>query len=89
MTHTRRSGLVVLALGVMAGSVYVGAQANRQATAPQRDTPARQAAAETKPVKGRIAGRVSAADTGRPVQRARVLLSGPQLQGGRGVLTDD
>ena len=89
MTHTRRSGLVVLALGVMAGSVYVGAQANRQATAPQRDTPARQAAAETKPVKGRIAGRVSAADTGRPVRRARVLLSGPQLQGGRGVLTDD
>lgn len=89
MTHTRRSGLVVLALGVMAGSVSLGAQANRQATAPQRDTPARQAAAETKPVKGRIAGRVSAADTGRPVRRARLLLSGPQLQGGRGALTDD
>ena len=89
MTHTHRTGIVCLAIGVMAGTVYLGAQANRQAGPPQRDTPAQQAAAEAKPVKGRIAGRVSAADTGRPVRRARVFLSGSQVQGGRGVLTND
>ncbi len=89
MTHTRRSGLVFFALGILAGTVYLGAQANRQAQPPQRDTPAQQAASEMAPAKGRIAGRVSAADTGRPVRRARVFLSGAQLRGGRGVLTDD
>ena len=30
-----------------------------------------------------------AADTGRPVKRARVLLNAPELPGGRGALTDD
>ena len=45
MTHTHRTGIVCLAIGVMAGTVYLGAQANRQAGPPQRDTPAQQAAA--------------------------------------------
>ena len=36
-----------------------------------------------------MAGRVLAADTGRPVRRARVFLSGAQIPGGRGALTDD
>lgn len=89
MTHTRRSGIAFIAFGVMVGTASLGAQATRPARPPQRDTPAQQAGAEAAPVKGRIAGRVSAAETGRPVRRARVFLSGTQLQGGRGVLTSD
>ena len=38
---------------------------------------------------GLISGRVLAADTGRPVKRARVLLNAAELPGGRGALTDD
>jgi hypothetical protein len=38
---------------------------------------------------GRIAGRVVAADTGRPVKRARVFATAAELPSGRGVLTDD
>jgi hypothetical protein len=54
---------------------------------PSRDTPAQKqdAAAAT----GLIAGRVLAADTGRPVKRARVFVTAAELSGGRGVLTDD
>ncbi|MGE3955272.1 MAG: carboxypeptidase regulatory-like domain-containing protein [Vicinamibacterales bacterium] len=87
--------LFALSAIVLAGTVWVGAQgtarpgepASRQVS-PTRDTPAQQAAQQDAP-KGRIAGRVVAADTGRPVRRARVLLSGAQIQGGRGALTDD
>jgi hypothetical protein len=53
---------------------------------PARDTPAQPAIPIATPA--RISGRVLAADTGRPVRRARVLLAsaaGPQ----RNVLTDD
>lgn len=89
MTHTPRLGIVILAAGVMAGTVYLGAQAGRTAESPRRDTPAQQAASATAPAKGRIAGRVVAADSGRPVRRARVFLSGSQVQGGRGALTSD
>src|SRR4051794_5071707 len=55
---------------------------------PSRDTSARpqdQAPAPT----GRISGRVVAADSGRPVKRARVFINAAELQGGRGGLTDD
>ena len=38
---------------------------------------------------GLIAGRVLAADTGRPVKRARVFVTAAELPGGRGMLTDD
>ncbi len=59
-----------------------------QAQQPARDTPAAtQRGAATAP-SGFIAGRVVAADTGRPVRRARVTLSAPELPGGRGALTD-
>jgi hypothetical protein len=75
-------GLVVLAAAIAAGQSATPGQR------PSRDTPARQADQAATP-KGRIAGRVVAADTGRPVRRARVLLNGPQVQGGRGTLTDD
>ena len=54
---------------------------------PSRDTPAQKA--DATPVTGLIAGRVLAADTGRPVKRARVFASAAELSGGRGVLTDD
>jgi len=51
-----------------------------------RDTSARQTVA---PPKGRISGRVVAADNGRPVKRARVFVSAAELPDGHGALTDD
>jgi hypothetical protein len=54
---------------------------------PSRDTSA-QTQNEAQPT-GLIAGRVLAADTGRPVKRARVFASAAELSEGRGVLTDD
>jgi hypothetical protein len=50
---------------------------------PTRDTPA-----QPTPT-GRITGRVVAGDNGRPVKRARVFVTAAELQGGRGMLTDD
>ena len=47
------------------------------------------AAGRRRPPTGRITGRVLAADTGRPVKRARVFVNAAELPGGRGVLTDD
>jgi len=55
---------------------------------PPRDTPAQPSTATTAAT-GRIAGHVVAADTGRPIKRARVFLSAAELPGGRGMLTDD
>jgi len=55
---------------------------------PARDSSARPQDAAPTP-KGRITGRVVAADTGRPVKRARVFLNAAELDGGRGALTDD
>ena len=77
---------VALAL-VSLTTVLVGAQATRPGQRPNRDTPAQPGADAATPA-GRITGRVVAADTGRPVIRARVFLSGAQIQGGRGALTD-
>ena len=56
--------------------------------APARDTPAQAKDAPAVP-EGRISGRVVAADTGRPVKRARVFATAAELPQGRGVLTDD
>ncbi|MGC4084087.1 MAG: carboxypeptidase-like regulatory domain-containing protein [Vicinamibacterales bacterium] len=91
----RAASLFLLSLAVMLGTVLVGAQGttrpgqtpSRQQS-PARDTPAQDTAQQEAP-KGRITGRVAAADTGRPVRRARVFLSGSQIQGGRAALTDD
>jgi len=55
---------------------------------PARDTPAQPKDAPPVPA-GRIAGRVLAADNGRPVKRARVFAAAAELPGGRGVMTDD
>lgn len=79
---------LILVLAGASGSVALGAQVARPAQAPTRDVPA-QRSADTKTPTGRVAGRVVAADSGRPVRRARVFLSGPQVPGGRGALTDD
>lgn len=59
----------------------------RAPEAPARDTSARPK--EPPPPQGRISGRVVAGDSGRPIKRARVLISAPELPGGRGTLTDD
>src|SRR5262245_57199204 len=54
---------------------------------PARDTSAQK---DTLPTPtGRISGRVVAADSGRPVKRARVFITSSEIPGGRGVLTDD
>ena len=81
--------LSLLALLVML-AVAVGAQQAGQQTGqqPARDTPAQPKDAPPPPA-GRIAGRVLAADNGRPVKRARVFASAAELPGGRGMLTDD
>lgn len=54
---------------------------------PSRGTPSQRL--DDTPPAGVIAGRVLAADTGRPVRRARVFVAAAELPGGRGVLTDD
>src|SRR5207247_10594600 len=54
---------------------------------PPRDTSARKEAPPTPA--GRIIGRVLAADSGRPVKRARVFATAAELPGGRAMLTDE
>src|SRR4051812_20095935 len=76
--------MLAAALGAQQSAPGPG-QAPRQ---PARDTPAQPKDAPPAPG-GRITGRVLAADTGRPVKRARVFASAAELQGGRGMLTDD
>jgi len=53
-----------------------------------RDTPA-QPSGKPAVSSGRIAGRVLGADNGRPIIRALVGLTAPELPGGRSVLTDN
>jgi hypothetical protein len=98
------SGIAVVALAtaMLAGAPRLGAfnplpafrdQGDRpgQPPVPQqpaRDTSARPQEAAPTP-KGRVTGRVIAADTGRPLKRARVFINAAELDGGRGLLTDD
>jgi Carboxypeptidase regulatory-like domain len=76
-----------IASALMAASVIVASAAQQQPQQAPRDTSARPAAPAAGT--GRISGRVVAGDTGRPIKRARVFLSATELQGGRGMLTDD
>ncbi len=76
------SAALALALGAVAGAQ---GPPPRQ---PPRDTSARTQDVAPTP-KGRITGRVLAADTGRPLKRARVFINAAELDGGRGLLTDD
>src|SRR5471032_2425182 len=79
--------LVALAAGLGAQQI------SAPAPAPGSQQPARDTPAQTKDVPpvpaGRITGRVFASDNGRPVKRARVFASAAELEGGRGMLTDD
>ena len=69
-------------------TAHGAAQGPGNAQRPTRDRPAVTAAQPSGT--GRIAGRVVAADTGRPVRRVRVLLTSSELpSGGRGASTDD
>jgi hypothetical protein len=74
-----------LAAWVVVLSCAVAANLSAQ---PARDTPAQAQRGAAATPAGRITGRVVTADTGRPVQRARVRLSAAELPGGRGALTD-
>jgi len=76
-------GLVAI-LGVAGGAQQVA----RPAQAPTRDTSAAPSK-DAPPPTGSIIGRVVAADSGRPIKRARVSANAAELQGGRSVLTDD
>jgi len=68
----------------------------QQPPAPQRQRP-QQPARDTSALPqdqvptptGRITGRVVAADSGRPIKRARVFINAAELPGGRGLLTDE
>jgi carboxypeptidase family protein len=84
---------VLMAALAGAASPTLQAQGGRPGPAaqqPTRDTPAQQQDTLVAPAPmGLISGRVIAADTGRPVKRARVFVSAAELPGGRGVLSDD
>src|SRR6185503_19908069 len=78
-----QASLPVLMLAALA--LPLAAQAPQT---PARDTSARPQDAPPTPT-GRINGRVAAADTGRPIKRARVFINAAELPCGRGALTDD
>jgi hypothetical protein len=84
--NQRRVLPILLAWAVATGFAVTTATQTRS-DRPPRDT-AGQKPAEA-PTTGRIGGRVFAADNGRPVRRARVFVSAPQLPEGRATLTDD
>ena len=78
---------LVVAVVVNVGAQPVQSQGQGQRPQqPARDTPAQPSAPAPS---GKISGRVVAADTGRPIKRARVFLNAAELPGGRGMLTDD
>src|SRR5437868_4875507 len=91
MVRTRYVRAQVAAATIAAvAAIAAGPTAQTQRPGPQqqsRDTPAQGRDQTT--TTGLIAGRVLAADTGRPVKRARVFATAAELPGGRGVLTDD
>jgi hypothetical protein len=80
------SSFALAILAALAISAQTQPRAQQQ---PSRDTSAQQpTVATTPPPKGRIAGRVLTADTGRPVARARVFINAAEVPGGRGTQTD-
>ncbi len=83
---------MTLAVGVLHGAQQASRPGPQQPQAgsqrPARDTSAQPKDNVPAPT-GRISGRVTTADTGRPVKRARVFVTAAELPGGRGVLTDD
>jgi hypothetical protein len=84
---------LTVALTVASGAQQPAPRPGQQAGRPTGQTPARDTPAQPNdgppPPAGRIAGRVLAADNGRPVKRARVFATAAELPGGRGMMTDD
>lgn len=92
MVHVLSISALLVTLSVASGarqSAQRPGQPSGQHTGqpPARDTAAQPNGAPPTPA-GRIAGRVLAADNGRPVKRARVFASAAELPGGRGMMTD-
>jgi hypothetical protein len=92
MTRSLLPLICVVGLGVAVLNAQGPQPGGQQGTRPSpqqpaRDTPAQQTAAPVPA--GRMTGRIVAADTGRPVKRARVFITAAELPGGRGMLTDD
>jgi hypothetical protein len=56
---------------------------------PPRDTSAQKDSSQKDAALGRVSGRVFAADSGRPLKRARIMASSAELPQGRAALTDD
>jgi len=77
-----------VAVVVMTGLVLIAAGGRALSQGVVRDTPA-QPSGKPAASSGRIAGRVLGADNGRPIIRALVGLTAPELPGGRSVLTDN
>src|SRR5437763_11076744 len=75
---------------VLSGLLMLAAQPPQGAAAlqqPPRDTSAQRTTPT--PASAKLAGTVVAADTGKPVKRARVLATAVELPGGRAALTDE
>ena len=77
-----------VAVVIVTGLVLVAASGRARSQGVVRDTPA-QPSGKPAVSSGRIAGRVLGADNGRPIIRALVGLTAPELPGGRSVLTDN
>jgi carboxypeptidase family protein len=90
LTFRRQQVVFSFCALAMLAAVAISAQTPpREQQPPSRDTSAQQpAVATTPPPKGRIAGRVLTADSGRPVVRARVFINAAEVPGGRGTQTD-
>ena len=81
------AALLIACAMIASGSAQQSNQPS-QPQSPARDTSARPATTTTATPTGRMSGRVVAADSGRPIKRARVFITAAELPG-RGVLTDD
>jgi hypothetical protein len=89
LTFRRRQILFSSCALAILAVIAISAQTQQRGQQPSRDTSAQQPTVATPPpAKGRIAGRVLTADTGRPVARARVLINAAEVPGGRGTQTD-
>jgi Carboxypeptidase regulatory-like domain len=81
----RRTLLSLVVLAWTSLSFAQAPPAQQPPQQPARDTSAQKAALPTASIVGRVVG----AENGRPVKRARILATAPELQGSRAVMTDD
>jgi Carboxypeptidase regulatory-like domain len=81
-----RGLLRALLVVCLCAPVALAAQGRSGQQQPARDTSAQK---NTPAPKGSIAGHVAAADNGKPVKRARVMVTASELPGGRAAMTDE